>query len=59
LLVPWLGQNFFPSSDNGEFMLHVRVKSGTRIEETAKLCDFIEDSIRRQIPPKEMDKSQE
>src|ERR1700733_7306045 len=37
LLVPWLGQNFFPSSDNGQFILHVRAKSGTRIEETARL----------------------
>ena len=55
LLVPWLGQNFFPASDNGEFILHMRTKSGTRIEETAKLCDEIENSIRRQIPDREMD----
>jgi len=55
LLVPWLGQNFFPSSDNGEFILHMRAKSGTRIEETARLCDEIEGSIRRQIPQQEMD----
>jgi multidrug efflux pump subunit AcrB len=55
LLVPWLGQNFFPASDNGEFILHARAKSGTRIEETAKLCDEIEGSIRRQIPEHEMD----
>ena len=55
LLVPWLGQNFFPASDNGEFILHMRAKSGTRIEETAKLCDEIENSIRRQIPQREMD----
>jgi CzcA family heavy metal efflux pump len=54
-LLPWLGRNFFPSSDNGEFILHVRAKSGTRIEETAKLCDLVEDSIRRQIPQHEMD----
>ena len=55
LLVPWLGQNFFPASDNGQFILHVRAKSGTRIEETARLCDLVESSIRRQIPPQEMD----
>jgi len=55
LLVPWLGQNFFPSSDNGEFMLHLRAKSGIRIEETAQLCDLVEGAIRREIPPKEMD----
>src|SRR5207253_3230392 len=51
LLVPWLGQDFFPSSDNGEFILHVRAKTGTRIEETARLCDLVENSIRRTVPP--------
>ena len=55
VLVPWLGQNFFPSSDNGQFILHLRAKSGTRIEETARLCDLVEASIRRQIPQHEMD----
>src|SRR5207302_4959577 len=55
LLAPWLGQNFFPSSDNGEFILHIRAKSGTRIEETARLWDEIEASIRRQVPRYEMD----
>jgi multidrug efflux pump subunit AcrB len=55
LLVPWLGQDFFPSTDNGQFILHVRAKSGTRIEETAKLCDLVEGTIRREIPEHEMD----
>src|ERR1700728_1939551 len=55
LLVPWLGQNFFPASDNGQFILHMRVKSGTRIEETARLCDLVEASLRRQIPARETD----
>ena len=55
LLVPWLGQNLFPASDNGQFILHMRVKSGTRIEETARLADLVEASIRQQIPAREMD----
>jgi multidrug efflux pump subunit AcrB len=55
LLLPWLGQDFFPNSDNGQFILHVRAKSGTRIEETAKLCDLIEGTIRREIPAGETD----
>jgi multidrug efflux pump subunit AcrB len=55
LLVPFLGQDFFPSSDNGQFILHLRAKSGTRIEETAKLCDLVEGSIRSEVPNKEMD----
>jgi CzcA family heavy metal efflux pump len=55
LLVPFLGRDFFPSSDNGQFILHLRAKSGTRIEETAKLCDLVEGSIRQEVPDQEMD----
>ena len=55
LLEPFLGQNFFPSSDTGSFILHLRAPSGTRIEETAKLCDLIEQSIRKIVPPSEVD----
>ncbi|HWF08006.1 MAG TPA: efflux RND transporter permease subunit [Bryobacteraceae bacterium] len=55
LLFPWLGQDFFPSSDNGQFRLHFRTKTGTRIEETARLNDLIDQSIRRMIPPRELD----
>jgi multidrug efflux pump subunit AcrB len=54
LLAPWLGQDFFPSTDSGEFILHLRAKTGTRIEETARLCDLVENSIRREIPRGEM-----
>ncbi len=50
LLYPWVGQDFFPTSDTGQFKLHLRAKTGTRIEETARLCDLVEQSIRRQIP---------
>jgi len=50
LLYPWVGQDFFPASDTGQFKLHLRAKTGTRIEETARICDLVEQSIRRQIP---------
>jgi multidrug efflux pump subunit AcrB len=55
LLVPWLGQDFFPATDSGQFILHVRAKSGTRIEETAKICDLVEGTIRREVPSEEID----
>jgi CzcA family heavy metal efflux pump len=55
LLVPLLGQDFFPSTDNGQFILHLRAKSGTRIEETAKICDLVEGSLRHEVPSEEMD----
>jgi multidrug efflux pump subunit AcrB len=54
-LIPFLGQDFFPTVDAGEFKLHIRAKTGTRIEETARLCDQIEASIRKKIPGKELD----
>jgi multidrug efflux pump subunit AcrB len=50
LLVPWLGEDFFPSVDSGQFKLHLRARTGTRIEETARLCDLVEQSIRDEIP---------
>jgi CzcA family heavy metal efflux pump len=55
LLVPWLGQDFFPNTDSGQFILHVRGKSGLRIEETARLCDLVEDAVRKEIPPAQLD----
>src|SRR6202046_1200833 len=54
-LVPFLGQDFFPDTDSGHFILHVRAKTGTRIEETARLVDLVEGSIRKTIPSLEMD----
>ncbi len=50
VLVPWLGQDFFPAVDAGQFTLHVRVKSGTRIEEVARQVDKMEVAIRQEIP---------
>ncbi len=51
ILLPFLGQDFFPYVDGGQFCLHVRAKSGTRIEETARLIDFVEQRIRAHIRP--------
>jgi len=55
LLIPVLGEDFFPTSDNGQFKLHVRAKTGTRIEEMARLCDLVDTSIRQQIPKSELE----
>ncbi len=53
-LIPFLGQDFFPDTDSGQFILHVRAKTGTRIEETASIFDLVEKSIRAVIPAPEM-----
>ncbi|HEX7193750.1 MAG TPA: efflux RND transporter permease subunit [Chthoniobacterales bacterium] len=54
LLVPWLGQDFFPLVDSGQFTLHVRMKSGTRIEEVARRVDQIEAALRQEIPKEQL-----
>src|SRR5579872_4503458 len=54
VLIPWLGRDFFPSVDSGTFKLHMRAPTGMRIEETANLCDLVEQSIRKQIPANEV-----
>jgi multidrug efflux pump subunit AcrB len=54
LLYPWLGQDFFPNVDAGSFKLHLRAQTGTRIEETARLCDEVDSAIRQEIPKSEL-----
>ncbi len=49
-LFSFLGQDFFPQVDAGLLKLHVRGRPGLRVEETARLCDEIESSLREQIP---------
>jgi multidrug efflux pump subunit AcrB len=54
LLMPKLGKDFFPYVDAGQFRLHIRAKTGTRIEETARLVDQVDRYIRTQIPASEV-----
>src|SRR5580658_3600773 len=54
LLVPWLGQDFFPSTDAGRFNLHMRTKTATRIEESARISSDVEAAIRRIVPANEI-----
>jgi multidrug efflux pump subunit AcrB len=54
LLLPQLGQDFFPAVDAGQLRLHLRARTGTRIEETAKLTDQVEAAIRNEIPEREL-----
>lgn len=54
-LVPMVGEDFFPSVDAGQFRLHVRAPSGTRIEETERYFAMVEDVIRDVVPKHELD----
>src|SRR5215469_15770065 len=54
-LFPFLGEDFFPSVDAGRFDMHIRMKAGTRIEETARTTDEVEHMLRQIIPASQLD----
>src|SRR6266850_3800228 len=53
-LVFFLGRDFFPSVDAGQIRLHMRARTGLRIEETARLADQVNQTIRQVIPRNEI-----
>lgn len=55
LLLPFIGKDFFPAVDTGQFRLHVRAMPGTRIEESAVLFSKVEQQIRSVIPADQLD----
>ena len=55
LMVPYLGQNFFPSVDAGQILMHVRTQIGTRLEESANQFADIQKAIRKIIPPDQVE----
>jgi multidrug efflux pump subunit AcrB len=54
-ILPYVGQDFFPSVDAGQFRLHVRTPAGTRLEETERYFSNVEAEIRRIIPENEVE----
>ncbi|WP_322105446.1 efflux RND transporter permease subunit [Paraburkholderia sp. J41] len=54
LLMPFLGRDFFPQVDAGTIALHLRAKTGMRVEETAVLTDRVDKRIRELIPKAEL-----
>jgi multidrug efflux pump subunit AcrB len=49
-----LGSDLFPTVDAGQIRLHLRGLTRLRIEETANLCEEVEQAIRQVIPPREL-----
>jgi len=54
ILLGTVGQDFFPTVDAGQFRLHMRARTATRIEETANLADQVEKVIRKEIPAEQL-----
>ena len=53
-LVLVLGRDFFPSVDAGQIRMHMRARTGLRIEETARLADEVNQAVRQTIPKREL-----
>jgi CzcA family heavy metal efflux pump len=53
-IVFFLGQDFFPPVDAGLIRMHFRARPGLRVEETARLCDEVEQVLRSDIPKEEL-----
>ncbi len=53
-LAPFVGRDFFPSVDDGRILMHVRVRIGTRVEESAQQFAEIEKAVRQVIPADEL-----
>jgi multidrug efflux pump subunit AcrB len=49
-----LGRDFFPEVDAGQIRLHMRARTGLRVEETSRLADLVNAEIRRTIPEKDV-----
>jgi multidrug efflux pump subunit AcrB len=54
-VLPWVGRDFFPTVDTGQFRLHVRAPAGTRIEQTERYFSDVEQAIRNIIPEHEVE----
>ncbi|WP_417732782.1 efflux RND transporter permease subunit [Rosistilla oblonga] len=55
VLLPMIGQDFFPSVDSGQMRLHVRAPAGTRVEETERHFARVVDTVREVIPAEEIE----
>lgn len=50
VMLPFVGQDFFPRVDGGQFRVHVRAPSGTRLEQTEAIVAQIEHAIHEDVP---------
>jgi len=55
LVVPKVGRDFFPVIDAGQFRLHVKAPTGTRLEETQRWFTEVDKVIREVIPARDLD----
>jgi multidrug efflux pump subunit AcrB len=53
-LYPLVGLAFFPRTDPGQFVMNLKMPSGTRLSVTEKAIERVENIVRRIVPPEEL-----
>jgi multidrug efflux pump subunit AcrB len=53
-LFPFLGRAYFPRTDPGQFVIDVRMPSGTRLEDSNRYIAKVEKIIRETVRPKDL-----
>jgi multidrug efflux pump subunit AcrB len=53
--LPFLGRAYFPRTDPGQFVINVRMPSGTRLEVSNSYIAKVENVIRSVVRPKDLD----
>ncbi|QOY91344.1 efflux RND transporter permease subunit [Paludibaculum fermentans] len=54
-LWPLMGMSFFPRTDAGQFMMNIKLPSGTRIQRTESRIAAVEQIVRQVVPPEELE----
>jgi len=54
VLFPFLGRSYFPRTDPGQFVINVRMPSGTRLEDSNRYIARVEKIIRDTVRPKDL-----
>ena len=53
-LYPMVGLAFFPRTDAGQFVINVKAPTGTRIEDTEKYVEQVEEIVRKVVRPADL-----
>jgi multidrug efflux pump subunit AcrB len=53
--IPFMGRAYFPRTDPGQFIINVRMPSGTRLEVSNDYIGKVENIIRSVVSPKDLD----
>ena len=55
LLYPFIGRAYFPRTDPGQFVINVKAATGSHVDNTDKLIAQVEDIIRKEVLPEDLD----